>query len=238
MKIKTVHCFFEQSGTFKKEFIKLGYNAYDYDIQNNYDETNCIIDLFDEIEKAYNKNKSIFDDITSEDLIIAFFPCIYFCQSSMSYFCLQNNNYRCLSDEEKINKIIERSNNRTRFFNLLNMLVGVCLSKKLRIIIENPWTQPHYLKANFLKSPTLIDMDRTQRGDCYKKPTAYWFFNCEPTDGFSFQQSKEIKRVWDAAGGKAGICSEERSMISSDYARNFICDFIIEKKQNLKGVLF
>lgn len=30
-----------------------------------------------------------------------------------------------------------------------------------------------------------------------------------------------------------GICSEERSMISPDYARNFICDFILEKKQNI-----
>jgi hypothetical protein len=30
---------------------------------------------------------------------------------------------------------------------------------------------------------------------------------------------------------KAGLCSEERSMISPDYARNFICDFILGKKQ-------
>ena len=31
-----VHCLFEQSGTFKNEFKKLGYEAYDYDIQNAY----------------------------------------------------------------------------------------------------------------------------------------------------------------------------------------------------------
>ena len=37
MEIKgKVHCFFEQSGTFKNEFIKLGIPAYDYDIQNNF----------------------------------------------------------------------------------------------------------------------------------------------------------------------------------------------------------
>lgn len=30
---------------------------------------------------------------------------------------------------------------------------------------------------------------------------------------------------------KAGVCSEERSLISPDYARNFICDFIIGKDQ-------
>lgn len=43
------HCLFEQSGTFKKEFIKLGITAYDYDIQNEYGETDYIIDLFGEI---------------------------------------------------------------------------------------------------------------------------------------------------------------------------------------------
>lgn len=73
-----VHCFFEQSGTFKNEFRKLGYEAYDYDIQNNHGETDYQIDLFAEIEKAYSGGGSIFDTITSDDVIIAFFPCIYF----------------------------------------------------------------------------------------------------------------------------------------------------------------
>lgn len=48
-----VHLFFEQSGVFKNEFKKLGYEAYDYDIQNNFGETDYQIDLFAEIEKAY-----------------------------------------------------------------------------------------------------------------------------------------------------------------------------------------
>lgn len=48
-----VWCFFEQSGTFKNEFKKLGYDAVDVDIQNNFDETDYQIDLFAEIEKAY-----------------------------------------------------------------------------------------------------------------------------------------------------------------------------------------
>lgn len=43
------HCFFEQSGTFKNEFKKLGYTAYDYDILNNFNETDYQIDLFNEI---------------------------------------------------------------------------------------------------------------------------------------------------------------------------------------------
>lgn len=43
------HCLFEQSGTFKKEFLKLGYQAIDYDIQNEFGQTDQIIDLFAEI---------------------------------------------------------------------------------------------------------------------------------------------------------------------------------------------
>lgn len=30
------------------------------------------------------------------------------------------------------------------------------------------------------------------------------------------------------------MCSEERSIISTDYARNFICDFILGKKQQVQ----
>lgn len=52
-----VHCFFEQSGTFKNEFIKLGIPAEDYDIQNNFGETDHVIDLFNEIEVAYRGGK-------------------------------------------------------------------------------------------------------------------------------------------------------------------------------------
>lgn len=54
MKIEgKVHCFFEQSGTFKNEFIKLGIPAEDYDIQNNFGETDHVIDLFAQIDAAY-----------------------------------------------------------------------------------------------------------------------------------------------------------------------------------------
>lgn len=48
-----VYCFFEQSGTFKNEFKKLGIDAEDFDIQNNFGETDHVVDLFAEIEKAY-----------------------------------------------------------------------------------------------------------------------------------------------------------------------------------------
>ena len=49
-----VHLMFEQSGVFKQEFRKLGIPAEDYDIQSNFGETDHIIDLFAEIDKAYS----------------------------------------------------------------------------------------------------------------------------------------------------------------------------------------
>lgn len=50
-----VHCLFEQSGTFKNEFKKLGINAYDYDIQNEFNQTDYVIDLFKEIRGGVSK---------------------------------------------------------------------------------------------------------------------------------------------------------------------------------------
>jgi hypothetical protein len=56
MEIKgKVHCLFEQSGTFKNEFIKLGIPAEDYDIQNNFGQTDHVTDLFAEIESEYRQ---------------------------------------------------------------------------------------------------------------------------------------------------------------------------------------
>lgn len=54
--MKTVHCLFEQSGTFKNEFKKLGINAYDYDVLNEFGETDYQIDLFKEIRVGMTEN--------------------------------------------------------------------------------------------------------------------------------------------------------------------------------------
>ena len=235
MEIKgKVHCFFEQSGTFKNEFIKLGIPAEDYDIQNNFGQTDHVIDLFAEIEKAYGGGISAFDNISKDDLIIAFFPCIYFCEKSQYAFYLKNHNYRCLNDNEKIEKILERENNRHYFYSLLLKFVGVCIQKNIRLIFENPYTQPHYLTNNFLKNADVIDKDRSLRGDFRRKPTQYWYFNCEPTYGESLQPTpKSLILMHNDFSHQKDKSITERSMISPDYARNFICDFILGKTQQI-----
>ena len=106
------------------------------------------------------------------------------------------------------------------------------MERGIKMIFENPWNEQTYLKSNFIKVPELIDNNRQLRGDYFRKPTAYFYFNCTPTYGESYQDDKEHKRVDDAkSASRAGLCSEERSMISPDYARNFICDFILGKEQ-------
>ena len=122
-----VHCMFEQSGTFKGEFRKLGYDAYDYDIQNNFGETDHVIDLFQQIDDAYAGKPSIFDSITRDDLIMAFYPCIYFSATSQFSFYMSCRNYRYLSDTEKIDAILERSAKRSEFYDRLLRLVFVAL---------------------------------------------------------------------------------------------------------------
>ena len=181
-----VHLFFEQSGTFKNEFKKLGYEAYDYDIQNNFGETDYMIDLFAEIDNAYNCKPSIYDEIGGGDLIIAFFPCIYFTGSTNPcYFTLENYNYKSLSLDEKLDKMLERAKSREYFYELLIKMVGVCLKRGIKLVIENPFTTQHYLYNNFFKHPDIVDKNRTLRGDYFVKPTGYCFFNCKPTYGYS-----------------------------------------------------
>lgn len=54
---RKAHCLFEQSGTFKNEFIKLGIPAEDYDILNDFGETDHIIDLYEQINIAYERER-------------------------------------------------------------------------------------------------------------------------------------------------------------------------------------
>lgn len=233
MEIKgKVYCFFEQSGTFKQEFIKLGIPAEDYDIQNHFGQTDNQCNLFYMIENAYNGNPSIFDNIRPDDLILAFFPCTYFCAPSQINFTWGSFNYRAMSIKQKTEEIIARNNQRAYFYEMAIEMFAVAGERGLRLIMENPWSENTYLKANFIFPPTIVDTNRMLRGDYRVKPTAYWFLNCTPTYGKSIQLDKQKKtHAMCKRSRMPGICSEERSMFSPDYARNFICDFILGKEQ-------
>lgn len=164
---------------------------------------------------------------------MAFFPCIYFETMSCMYFSCETLNNQHKQRYERIADAIDRLKKRSYFHELLYKLCYVAEHDKLQLVIENPATTPNYLlyTQNFLK-PSVVDKNRMERGDYFKKPTAYWFINREPTKGFTYQNNKQQKRINDCKSAPtAGLCSEERSLISPDYARNFICDFILGKYQ-------
>lgn len=220
MTVNFAHCFFEQSGTFRDEFRKMGVPTKDYDLANEFGKTDWQGDLFSQIRRAYAGGASLFDAMTTEDLIITFFPCTYFCGHNEMFFCGTNYNYRQLTKPEVLDKIIERAQLRHDYYVTLLKFCRVVESRGLRAIIENPYNAHHYWRFNFPYKPAVIDMNRRLKGDNYKKPTQYLFINCEPTGKVSVQMDKPMEYVME----KDGI---ERSLINPDYAHNFICDHVL-----------
>lgn len=175
---------------------------------------------------------SVFDSITYDDLIMAFFPCIYFCENNQLYFTGKHRNLNRLNKKDKIDTILKRSQDRAFFYELALKMFANCDIRGFRLIVENPYASQHFLVGNFPYKATLIDRNRTARGDYFNKPTQYWFINCEPLFGESYQNARIHKRIASGKpGAHGGLCSEDRSLISPDYARNFICDFILGKEQ-------
>ena len=224
------HCFFEQSGTFKNEFKKLGHEAYDYDVSNDFGETDYIIDLFTEIEKAYDNKQSIFDNISQDDMILAFFPCIRF--ENQIQMCFRGVARQCknLSDEEKLEYDLKLHAELTHLYNLVTKLAIVCIRKNLPLIIENPYSTTHYLVKYWALPYTILDDDRSRNGDFYKKPTQYWFINCEPKNNFIFEPLEfvERKNIVNENGGGGVSKDVARSLIHPQYANRFIREFILD----------
>lgn len=230
MKPTFVHCLFEQSGTFKNAFRQLNILALDYDIQRQYGETDWCGDLFKEIDMAYLDCSSIFDHMSQDQLVMAFFPCIYFNEHNEMYFCGTSYNLRNLSPPDKIRAIIERSDKRQMYYKKVLQLIAICEERRLKLVIENPYNAHHYWRFNFPNYPRVIDMNRTLRGDYFKKPTQYIFVGFEPGNGKSLAKVHKMEYIEDKPSSPvSGMCSAERSMISPEYAHNFICDFILNE---------
>lgn len=228
-----VHCLFEQSGTFKNEFRKLGYEAYDYDIQNEFGETDYVIDLFTEIEWGYECKPSIFDNISKDDLILAFFPCTRFETQITLWFrgcAFQQKNQTDIERLEIDMKLHEELN---LYYKRLCQLCIICFRKGVKMVFENPATQPHYLTQYWCLKPSLIDKNRRENGDYQVKPTQYWFLNFEPKFNLVFEPLDYVEyRTHQAATAKDGKSRETmRSMIHPQYANRFIRQYLIEQKE-------
>lgn len=227
-----VHCLFEQSGTFKNAFKKYGIEAYDYDIQNEFNETDYITDLFKEIEEGYQGEPSLFDKISPDDLIFAFFPCTRFEARVPLLFRGQATQQKDWNTEKKLEYSITLQNELTELYVLLCKMVIVAIRKGLKLVIENPYTQPHYLTTYWCIQPTFVDKDRAKNGDYYKKPTQYWFIGCAPKNNLVFEPLEYVKKriIADVKGTRQTSRKTARSMIHPQYADRFIRQYILDEE--------
>ena len=222
MKVNKVHCLFEQSGTFKNEFKKLGIPAEDYDILNDFGETDHICDLFAEIKGGYNGEPSIFDEISPDDLVVAFFPCTRFEAQILLTFWQKGAQHKKLPLITKLERDLVLQDELTENYKTITKLVILCIQKGLRLIIENPYNKQHYLVTHWCIEPKIIDMDRRQDGDRYKKPTQYFFINCEPENNLVFEAIDFVENCTVTERNQ-----RDRSQIQPQYANRFIRKYII-----------
>ena len=234
-----VHCLFEQSGTFKNEFKKLGFDAYDYDILNNYGQTDYVVDLYAEIRGGYEEKESIFDRIMPDDLILAFFPCTRFEDQIIMGFRGNMNQQQKWGNIKKLEYDMGLMSELATNYEIISKLFVICEKRGLRLICENPYSEQHFLHRYWCINPAIIDMDRRDMGDYYKKPTQYWFVNIQPQNNFLFEPieyNANVNRIEfvkrENFVGNAKDRKEARSMIHPTYANRFIRTYILEEESD------
>lgn len=224
------YCLFEQSGTFKNEFKKLGIDAYDYDIRNDFGQTDFVVDIFAEIQKAYEGWESIFDQMVGGvDVIMAFFPCTRFEAKVPLSFRGELPQQKNWNDLKKLQYSMQLHGELHNLYEKLCELTVVAERKGLRMVIENPVKQPNYLTTYWCIKPSVIDRDRTNDGDYYKKPTQYFFIGFEPSFNIVMEPLDVVKTRTIAGCRAAETTSRqvERSMMHPQYARRFIKKYIL-----------
>ena len=209
----------------------MGIPAFDYDIANDYGETDYQMDLFKEIENGYAGKPSIFDGISQKDLILAFFPCTKFEDQAILGFRgdrYQMGNY---SDKQKLEYDIEQHNELHRNYTVITKLALICITRGFQLVIENPYSEQHYLTRYWAIKPKVIDKDRRLNGDIYRKPTQYWFVGLDPKQNILFEVIEYVETVnaLQRVTGKNGKSRELlRSEIHPQYANRFIRQYLLD----------
>ena len=117
-------------------------------------------------------------------------------------------------------------------YELISKMVCICLDRDLKMVIENPYTQPHYLTNYWCIKPKLIDKNRRENGDYMIKPTQFFFINCEPKQNLVFEALDYVpKRTSDYIYDKDK--SRIRSEIHPQYANRFIRQYLLTEDGKL-----
>ena len=188
------------------------------------------MDLFAEIENAYNDKPSIFDNMTQDDLIMAFFPCTRFEAQILLWFrgeALQEKNF---TDIQKLESDLKLHSELSHNYRLITELAIVILRKGLRMVFENPLSEQHYLTRYWCLKPAIRDKNRRENGDYMIKPTQYWFIGFEPKQNLVFEPIDYVEyRTHQGMKAKDGKSKTvRRSEIHPQYANRFIRQYLID----------
>lgn len=216
-----VACLFEQSGTFKNAFKRAGHNAIDIDISDKFGETNMICDIFDQLDGIIENYDFMIEAFIKSDLIIAFFPCTWFSNFNTLIWSRKwkNFKYDMFKTEQDITDYINaRRTKYDRAVRGLYKLIDLCKRFEKPLIIENP-VSTEIIKL--LGEPTYTDNNRSLHGDNFKKPTAYYCYDCHlnPLDIIPREMNKNVLTE------NKGI---NRSLINPVYADNFVKHIVID----------
>ena len=208
----------------------MGIEAFDYDILNNYGQTDFVVDLYAEIEKAYDEKPSIFDNMKPTDLILAFFPCTRFEAQIIINFRGESGGFKNWTDIQKLEYDLQAHKELSHNYALITKLAIVVLKKGLRMVFENPMTEQHYLTRYWCLKPAVKDYNRRENGDYMIKPTQYWFIGFEPKFNLVFEPIDYVEfRLHAKMRAKDGRSAQERrSEISPQYANRFIRQYLID----------
>ena len=137
--IDKVYCLFEQSGTFKNVLKKnFGIeNVFDFDLKNEFGQTDFQIDLFEQINQEFNNiiththTHTIFSNLTQNSLCLAFFPCIYFSCLKGTVFDLTSHNFRGMNKQQIATYVLEQLRQRTLYHEMIYKLYFIFEIKRL-----------------------------------------------------------------------------------------------------------
>ena len=188
------------------------------------------MDLFAEIENAYNEKPSIFDNMTQDDLIMAFFPCTRFEAQILLHFRGDAYQMKNFSDIEKLEADLKLHSELSQNYKLITELAILVIKKGLRMVFENPYTEQHYLTRYWCLKPAIIDKDRTLNGDYCIKPTQYWFIGFEPKQNLVFEPLEyvELRNINNMKAKDGKSKTIRRSEIHPQYANRFIRQYLID----------
>lgn len=187
---------------------------------------------------------SIFDKIDKEDIILAFFPCIRFENQIMLSFRGQSHGMEQWDYKKKMQHCMKLLSELKQNYDLVNKMFIVCMDKGLKLIMENPFSEEHFLRRYWCYPATIIDKDRRENGDYFKKPTQFWFLNIEPEYNILFEIADDNaikatgpgKDEWqrrtmnDLCKTGAKTIKQARSMMHPQYANRFIRQYLLDDK--------